>query len=134
MAGSISMREHQLAQARYALEKMADMIEEACAAGEDHDLSHSHMVLAKCFGMLVRDTGSTALHPVGPWGGLSMVALLMCDFDLTVHCGELPALVDTVWAARRIAPKESPRGRSEEAHEFREKLESIQARVLGYGR
>jgi hypothetical protein len=35
MVGPISPREHQLAHVRYALEKMADMIEEAAADDEE---------------------------------------------------------------------------------------------------
>ena len=132
MVGPVSPREHQLAHARYALEKMADMIEEA-AADTDEEIIHCKMVMGKAFGMLVRDTGGTALHPAGPWSGMSMVAMLMCDVDLTVHLGELPSLNDLIQAARRIPVGAPARGTAPEAKLFLEQLEGIQARVLGYG-
>jgi hypothetical protein len=91
------------------------------------------MVMAKSSGMLVRDMGSTALHPTGPCSGMSMVAMLMCDVDLTVHLGELPSLNDLIQAARRIPVGTSARGMAPEAKLFLEQLEGVQARVLGYG-
>lgn len=132
MVEPISPREHQLMLARYAMEKMADMIEEA-AADTDEEIIYCKMVMAKSFGMLVRDTGSTALHPTGPWSGLSMIALVMCDVDLRVHAGELPCLADLINAARNIPVGERPRSIRPECQDFLAQLEGVQGRVLGYG-
>ncbi len=113
--------------ARGTLEQMADAIEHA--AGESQ-YRMSVFMTAKALALTLQDRNGTALCPTGPWGGLTMMADLVASAEIGES--ELPALVDSIWAARRIPPGESPRGSSPEAAEFLEKLESIQARVTGF--
>ncbi len=114
--------------ARGTLELMADAIENAAAESR---YRMSVFMTAKALSQTLGDMNGTALCPTGPWGGLSMMAGLVSSAEIG-EC-ELPSLVDAIWSARRIPSGVSPRSSAPEAVEFREKLESIQARVLGYG-
>lgn len=132
MPDSFSLHEHRLMLARGTLEHMADAIENAATA--DEPMKGSIFMVAKALALTLREMNGTALNPTGPWGGLSMVAILLCDGDIEAQLGEVPNLVDAVWAARRIPTGLRPRsGGAPECVEFLDKLESIQVRVVGYG-
>jgi hypothetical protein len=126
-----ALRQNMLSHARYCLEKMADVLEAAVTL--DPPMRHSYFVMAKAFGLTVRDCNGTALHSTGPWAGLSMVAFLMADVDLALHDHELPTLAKLVNTARCIPVSERPRGKSPEAKLFMDELEALHGRVTGLG-
>lgn len=132
MPEPFSLHEHRLMLARGALEHIADAIESAAVA--DMPMKVSIFLTAKALALTLRDMNGTALNPTGPWGGLTMVATFICDGDLEAQLGEVSNLVDAVWAARRIPSGIRPRsGGAPECVAFLDKLEGIQARVVGYG-
>ncbi len=93
----------------YALEKMADSLEDGASAwthSREHKASNvlAGTMLGVAVGMAaaVRDDEALGRFSIGPFGGLSKIGSLVTRPDVLVEMEDFPALVALVEQARRI--------------------------------
>lgn len=108
-SGRESPRQMEDAVVIYALEKMADNLEDGAEVwrrAQDNQLSNvvpaAYLSGAVAMAGTVRGHGALSRFSIGPFGGLSMIGALITRLDISLEMEDLPALAGLVTKARGI--------------------------------